>query len=441
MTGPIPTGGGPDVKPLYFAQNPTFGAALTPQVQLLMSVLQEKQARKERADKLVLDRMAGNTLRDVLVAADTDLIPAPGNAAFTASGMPGVQPFAPVTVEGPLAKELKGRPGEAVLAAAPYLTGIISGRETRRSNRERQFLENLAERAKALKEQGKPSFIHFVTADNTMASVDQNTGTGEIVTYSSGPKKGQPIPVARAATQGPQVGTTPYLDVRPKSPTYGQIVPLPDGGVVDPNSFVDLKDARTSAAVEAADFYPLLITAYKQVRNVRPVSEEDRNTLTTFIGTMSRAKADANAFGLFVANKTLTPEARRWMNGMLDLAQAFIYKRSGKAVTAGEFVRFIASGIPLPWEDDPTQEEKWTRLDSQIDGVGAQARGALLLRGQKDVPPFADVRDPLRTERARRAEIRRLAAPIRAAHPEWSDEKVATEAQKQYNSTRPAGAP
>jgi hypothetical protein len=216
LPGPIPTGGIPDVKPLYVSQTPTLGQALTPQIQLLMAVLDEKQRRKEEQDKRVLNRMAGNTLRDVLVASDTDLIPAPGNAAFAVNGMPGVQPFQPVTVEGPLARTLKSSPGEAVMAAAPYLTGIVAGQQSRRTNREENHLRVIADRAKALTEQGKPSFTHFVTDQGHMAIVDQNTGTGEVARYSAGPKKGQPIPVAKSATPGPQVGTTPFLDARPR---------------------------------------------------------------------------------------------------------------------------------------------------------------------------------------------------------------------------------
>ena len=438
MTGPIPTGGIPDVKPLYVSQQPTLGAALTPQIQLLLSVLQQKQEQRERQDQLALNRMAGNALRDVLVTADTDLIPAPGNAAFAANGMPGVQPFQPVTVEGPLAKELKGRPGEAVLAAAPYLTGVISGRENRRTNREEAYLRTVAERAKALADQGKPSFTHFVTDQGHMAIIDQNTGTGDVARYSAGPKKGQPIPVARGVTPGPQTGTTPYLDARPKSPTYGQLVPVPDGQPVDPSSFIDLKDARSANAGDAADFYPTIRIAYEQTRNTMDFDAKDHSDLLTFIGLMGRSSANANAYGILASTKTLSPKLRRWLNAQLDLQQAFIYKKSGKAVTAGEFTRAVQSSMPLPWEDEQSREEKWARMETQIDGFAGSARGALFLQGRKDVQPFAEVRDSLRVERAKRAELARHAAEIRVEHPDWSPAKVAAEALQRYNGPRPA---
>ncbi|TFG86195.1 MAG: hypothetical protein E4H17_04375, partial [Gemmatimonadales bacterium] len=377
LPGPIPTGGIPDVKPLFHSQTPTLGAVLTPQIALLQSIMAQNQDKKERQDKLVLNRMAGNALRDVLVAADTDLIPGAGNAAFTANGMPGVQPFQPVSVEGPLAKELKGRPGEAVLAAAPYLTGVISGREARRTDLQQNHLRVVAERAKALAEQGKPSFTHFVTAEGHMAIIDQNLGTGDVARYSAGPKKGQPIPVAKSTDRGPQIGTTPYLDARRGSPTYGQLVPIPEGQSVDPADYIDLKDARSTDAGDAADFYPTIKIAYEQTRNAPPFDPKEHDDVMPFIGTMGRSSANANAYGILAANKTLSPRLRRWLNAQLDLQQAFIYKKSGKAVTAGEFTRAVQSGMPLPWENETSRDEKWARMETQIEGFAGQARGAL----------------------------------------------------------------
>lgn len=439
LPGPIPTGGIPDVKPLYFSQTPGLAQALTPQVQLLLSVLEQNQAKKERQEKLVLDRMAGNALRDVLVAADTDLIPGPGNAAFTANGMGGVQPFQPVTVEGPLAKELKGRPGEAVLAAAPYLTGVISGREARRTDLQQNHLRVIAERAKALTEQGKPSFTHFVTDQGHMAIVDQNLGTGDVARYADGPKKGQPIPVARTSTTaGPQLGKVAYFDARPNSPDYGKLVSLPEGQPVDPAQYVPLDVAKSEDAKNAADFYPVIRLSYEQSRNTS-FDPKDHQDLLTFIGVMGRSSADANAYGILAANKTLSPNLRRWLNAQLNLQQAFIYKKSGKAVTAGEFTRAVQSSMPLPWEDEQTREEKWQRQEVELEGFAGSARGALFMQGRKDIEPFVATRDRLRTERAKRAELARHASEVRAEHPDWTPARIAAEAQRRYSGPRPAG--
>jgi hypothetical protein len=453
-------GGIPDVKPLYHTQLPTLGQTLTPQIQLLMSIMQDKQARKELANKLLRDRMAGNLLRDTIENVDSTLVPSPGFAAFrgsaTQSGV-GVDAFGqtaapagmPVREDGPVARAVRGQLGEVVWAAAPYLTGMIATGQHSKTNREKAYLDMIGEKAKALLDQGKPSFTHFVTDDYTMAIVDQNTGRGDVARYLPGhPKAGQPIPVAQDVSPGPQIDMFSVLDRRPKSPTFQMVIGIPKNQPYDPSDFTDLALTNTENARAAAGFMSSMRQSYKQTRYTIPeMSEKDRGKLTEVVGDFAKINQDQGVFTYITSKMTLDEPQTRWLSSMLDLMANSLYLDSGKAITVGEWNRRIANSMPNLFDSDELREEKWARLEARLIQVDAEGSGYGIRIGQKH-PPLIEIIHQLRAENAVLGALDELKAEIRGEHLDpktgltsWTDAQVHAEAKRRYNATRPLTRP
>lgn len=434
----------PNVTPGSVQQAPGFAEQVQPGLSALANLLALRQ-RKAELDQEQQEHLfrvgqakqeaqwrdqTGEAIRQSLVGLDTDLV------AYLLPNAPDVGGAAPVAVPrlGPVARAVVSAPPGTSFDFARLGSGIIAEGFRRRADAQAQATGVKPDTAYSVDSAG---YAIYKTAN----PVKGTASARHVLKDPNGPD--HPSNWVREEIPGQAGGTPPgtafedQVVTDPSSPNYGKIVRtrVSPGQVTDPARAFPLSQIKTDNH-SAADFLPPMVVAYEQTRNTMPIKPGEEKTLTTFIGALNAGDPEQSAWNILIADKTLSPDTKRWMQGMLSLVAAFVYKASGKAVTKGEFSRFLQFNSPLPYEDEATREAKWSRIEAQMESFEGQARAALALRGIRP-PDFKGTRVRLMTDRARQASLRQITDQLRLQHPNWDANRLANEALQQYRRQQP----
>lgn len=448
--GPIQMLGIPHVSPGPVMQAPGFAQQVEPGLSALANLLALRQ-RKAELDQQAQELQfrvgqakqeaqwrdeTGKALQTSLLGLDTTLQPTMLPNVDPSIG--GMIPFQQPNL-GPVARAVVNAPPGTSFDFTRLGSGIIAEAFRRQAKAQEQATGVKPDTAFSVDAQG---YALYKTADPTTGRARAR----HVLKDPAGPDN--PSNWVREELPGTggngAAAGAAYQDVivtDPASPNYGKIsrITVNPGSVIDPKQMMPLSQVKVDNQ-NAADFLPGMVTAYTQSRNTMPIKPGEERAFSTFLGALNAGDADQSAWNVLIADQTLSPETKRWMQGMLSLVAGFVYKRSGKAVTKGEFSRFLQFSAPLPYEDEATREQKWQRLEAELEGFEGQARPGLALRGIRP-PDFSGERVRLMGERVRQSTIRQLTDQLRVQHPNWTPEQLANEALKQYRAQQPVVAP
>ena len=448
--GPIQMLGIPHVSPGPVMQAPGFAEQVQPGLSALANLLALRQ-RKAELDQQAQELQfrvgqakqeaqwrdeTGKALQTSLLGLDTTLQPTMLPNVDPSIG--GMIPFQQPNL-GPVARAVVNAPPGTSFDFTRLGSGIIAEAFRRQAKAQEQATGVKPDTYARVDAQG---YTVYVTANPTTGKATAK----HVLKDPAGPDNPsnwlrEEIPGAGGAGGGIKPDGQDFYITDPDSPNYGGYTRLAvsPGTVVDPKKFFPAGQIKPEND-NAANFAPVVVTAYEQARNAKPVSEADRQNLSTFIGSLNQGDPDQTMTNVAITQASLSPEARRWMQAMLSMSNSFVYAVSGKAVTRGEFMRFLQSEAPLLYEDEATQEAKWRRIDERVEGLVALARPALARRGVRP-PDFDGVRARLMGERVRQETIRQIMDRLRIQHPNWDANKLASEALQAYRNQQPLVAP
>lgn len=452
MTIPMPAI--PNVQPQFTrfeGPPPDLMQQVQPGLQFLLQAMEAKRQRDQQATERATNRVAGEVVRDAIVNEGTyqganpaSLAQGMSGAFSQAMGMPGVlMPQNPVTLMDPLARAVSGRPGEAVLKAAPYLQGPLAERSRRIEARRTEMTKAMTP--------VKPTYEIKQDDRGYGKLVTTNLVNGRPTALDIYNEDGSRFRMKDPNAPGPGGGPgTDYIRVivrDPMSPMFGKVVQREVSPMrpIDPAKEYPLENL-TAANRDAAQQYTPMIESYQRARNtfIDPADaaafDPQKGAFWTNLMSLVQTAPDAPMTGTLVANATLKPATRQYLQNVLALANARTYAQSGKAVTRGEFARILMAEIPLPLDEPALREEKWNRLEGTLQAVADAAEPALLLNGTRP-KRFADVQRDLASQRGHQQRIAQLTAQVKAQHPTWTAAQVANEALRLFQREQPAVAP